>query len=110
MREKLRQRANEQQIVAHVQERKMLGMMARLKSSGGPFTSTEQVEAIPEDGRGHQGVTAGMKMELQFARFQHHASQGGPNLQGASYDAEPGGTRVLRSSVRAWWPFWERRR
>ena len=68
MKEKFRQRANEQQIVAQVRERKRLGMMAELKSSGGPFTSAEQVEAYLKTDVDIKAKQQGMKMELQFAR------------------------------------------
>ena len=68
MKEKFRQPANGQQIVAQVRERKRLDMMAKLKSSGGPFTRAEQVEAYLKTVVEINAKQQGMKMELQFAR------------------------------------------
>ena len=68
MKEKFRQRANEQQIVAQARERKRLDVMAKLKASVGPFTSAEEVEAYLKTDVNIKAKQQRTKMELQFAR------------------------------------------
>ena len=69
MRVKFNKGADEKQEMAQRNERKRLDMLNKLKSTGGPFTDSAEVEAFLKDDNIADNVKKQrMKLEGQFAR------------------------------------------
>ena len=71
MKEKMREGSDSKREIAMSQERKMLGLMEELKESGGPFTSSEQVDiflTVTMANKDERKRKRRMKLEIQYAR------------------------------------------
>ena len=67
--EKFEKGADQKQEVAQRMERKRLNMLDTLKSSGGPFTDSQEVEIFLKDNNlDDRAKQKRLKMEIQFAR------------------------------------------
>ena len=65
----MREGSDSKREIAMLQERKKLGLVEELKDSGGPFTSSEQVDSLQTMANlDERKRKTRMKLEIQYAR------------------------------------------